>query len=43
VRGIARDLATAQGCEQLVKALSAVDILVNNRVRSANPIFTGRI
>jgi len=30
VRGIAADLATAKGCEELLAALPAVDILVNN-------------
>jgi NAD(P)-dependent dehydrogenase (short-subunit alcohol dehydrogenase family) len=30
VRGIAGDLTNAHGCEQMVKALPAVDILVNN-------------
>ena len=30
VTGIALDLSTAAGCEQLVKQLPAVDILINN-------------
>jgi NAD(P)-dependent dehydrogenase (short-subunit alcohol dehydrogenase family) len=30
VRGIAADLATAKGCQELLAALPAVDILVNN-------------
>jgi NAD(P)-dependent dehydrogenase (short-subunit alcohol dehydrogenase family) len=30
VRGIAADLATAQGCQRLIALLPAVDILVNN-------------
>jgi NAD(P)-dependent dehydrogenase (short-subunit alcohol dehydrogenase family) len=30
VRGVAADLATAQGCAQLVEAVPACDILINN-------------